>query len=171
MSVQSEINRITSNITAALTAVADKGVEVPEGANSDSLASLVASIEAAGGKALYGTYKPSTGVRNFTVTHNFGAVPNLIMYVSTAFTSARKYMGVVVNNEHYNVNGAIDSDDALTLSSVTGTLDITGAATTSSQGNYTVAQNATVDSVSVGSNVGGSTFNNNATIHYLVAVI
>lgn len=171
MSVQTEISRITSNITTALTAVADKGVEVPEGANSDSLASLVASIEAGGGKALYGTYTPSSGLRNFTVTHNFGAVPNLIMYVSTAFTTARKYMGVVVNNEHYNVNASTNGDGESTLSSLTGTLDITGAATTSSQGNYTVAHNATVDSVSVGSNVGGSTFNNKATIHYLVAVV
>lgn len=49
MSVQSEINRISSNVTAALAAIADKGVTVPDGSNSDSLASLIAAIEAGGG--------------------------------------------------------------------------------------------------------------------------
>ena len=38
-----------SNVTAALAAIAGKGVTVPDGSNSDSLASLIAAIEAGGG--------------------------------------------------------------------------------------------------------------------------
>ena len=38
-----------SNVTAALAAIAGKGVTVPEGSNSDSLAALIAAIEAGGG--------------------------------------------------------------------------------------------------------------------------
>lgn len=38
-----------SNVTAALAAIADKGVTVPDGSNSDSLAALIAAIEAGGG--------------------------------------------------------------------------------------------------------------------------
>ena len=49
MSVQSEIERISRNIAAALSAIADKGVTVPDGSTSDALASLIASIEAGGG--------------------------------------------------------------------------------------------------------------------------
>lgn len=49
MSVQSEITRIQDNVTAALAAIADKGVTVPDGSTSDALATLIASIEAGGG--------------------------------------------------------------------------------------------------------------------------
>lgn len=51
MSVQSEITRISGNITSALAAIADKGVTVPDGSTSDALASLIASIEAGGSGA------------------------------------------------------------------------------------------------------------------------
>lgn len=44
MSVQSEIERINSNVQAALNAVADTGVSVPEGANSDNLPVAVSAL-------------------------------------------------------------------------------------------------------------------------------
>ena len=44
MSIQSEINRINSNVQAALNAVADTGVSVPDGANSDSLPVAVSAL-------------------------------------------------------------------------------------------------------------------------------
>ncbi len=44
MSVQSQINRISGNVTAALSAIAEKGVTVGSDANSDDLATLIASI-------------------------------------------------------------------------------------------------------------------------------
>ena len=44
MSIQSEINRINSNVQAALNAVADTGVSVPEGANSDNLPVAVSAL-------------------------------------------------------------------------------------------------------------------------------
>ena len=44
MSIQSEINRINSNVQAALNAVADTGVSVPEGANSDNLPAAVSAL-------------------------------------------------------------------------------------------------------------------------------
>lgn len=49
MSVQTQIDRISGNVSAALSAIAEKGVTVPDGSNSDALASLIASIEAGGG--------------------------------------------------------------------------------------------------------------------------
>lgn len=44
MSIQSEINRISGNVSDSLDAVAAKGVTVPQGANSDDLPTLIASI-------------------------------------------------------------------------------------------------------------------------------
>ena len=44
MSIQSEIDRINSNVQSALNAVADTGVSVPEGANSDNLPAAVSAL-------------------------------------------------------------------------------------------------------------------------------
>ena len=44
MSIQSEITRISGNVADALTAIGNKGVTVPQGANSDDLADLIGSI-------------------------------------------------------------------------------------------------------------------------------
>lgn len=78
MSVQSEINRISSNVTAALAAIADKGVTVPDGSNSDSLASLIAAIEAGGGGGFdcgfFTLAKDST--IGAEIQHNLGVVPS-----------------------------------------------------------------------------------------------
>lgn len=48
MSIQTQIDRISDNVTAALSAIVEKGVTVPEGSTSDALAGLIASIEAGG---------------------------------------------------------------------------------------------------------------------------
>ena len=50
LSIQSEITRISGNVTAALEAIAEKGVTVPVGSNSDDLADLIALIESGGGE-------------------------------------------------------------------------------------------------------------------------
>lgn len=49
MSVQTQIDRISGNVAAALAAIADKGVTVPDGSTSDALAELILSIQAGGG--------------------------------------------------------------------------------------------------------------------------
>ena len=49
MSIQSEITRISGNVADALTAIGNKGVTVPQGANSDDLADLIGSIQTGGG--------------------------------------------------------------------------------------------------------------------------
>ena len=45
MSVQTQIDRISGNVSAALAAIAEKGVIVPDGSNSDALHELILSIE------------------------------------------------------------------------------------------------------------------------------
>lgn len=49
MSISSEITRISGNVSDALDAIEAKGVQIPTGANSDDLATLIASIPTGGG--------------------------------------------------------------------------------------------------------------------------
>lgn len=49
MSVQTQIDRISRAVSAALAALSEKGVEVPAGTKVDGLAALIAAIEAGGG--------------------------------------------------------------------------------------------------------------------------
>lgn len=49
MSIQSEINRISGNVSDALDAIEAKGVTIPTGANSDNLATLIGQISGGGG--------------------------------------------------------------------------------------------------------------------------
>ena len=71
MSISSEISRISSNISASLAAVANKGVTVPSGSTSDDLAGLIAQITGSGTGAISvvdtldshgGTIRTITGV-------------------------------------------------------------------------------------------------------------
>lgn len=47
--IRTEFDRIKGNVVDSLSAVAEKGVSVPDGSNSDVLAGLIRSIEAGGG--------------------------------------------------------------------------------------------------------------------------
>ncbi len=49
MSIQTQIDRISGNVSAALSAISEKGVTVPDGSNSDALHELILSIDAGGG--------------------------------------------------------------------------------------------------------------------------
>ena len=61
MSIQSEITRIAGNVTAALTAIGNKGVTVPSGSDSDDLATLIAQIKS-GLEYTTGTWTPTSNV-------------------------------------------------------------------------------------------------------------
>ncbi|MDY4833930.1 MAG: hypothetical protein SO181_02100 [Frisingicoccus sp.] len=49
MSIQTQIDRISESVSAALTALTEKGVTVPGGTKVDDLATLIAAIESGGG--------------------------------------------------------------------------------------------------------------------------
>lgn len=90
MSIQTQIDRISGNISSALTAIADKGVTVPDGSTSDALAELIASIEAGGGglpegiaAMTSGTYIPGSDVSSCTIEHGLGAIPDFFILNST----------------------------------------------------------------------------------------
>ena len=69
MSIQSEITRISGNVADALTAIGNKGVTVPQGANSDDLATLIAQIEG-GGDEPVGPTETLLGNTPYTLTED-----------------------------------------------------------------------------------------------------
>lgn len=92
MSVQSEITRLSDNVTAALAAIADKGVTVPDGSNSDSLASLIAAIEAGGGgNFATGTFTTTDDITsNVAINHNLGVKPKFIIVLNSVLETYGK---------------------------------------------------------------------------------
>ena len=82
MSVQTQIDRISRSVSAALAALTEKGVTVPDGTKVDGLAALIAAIEAGGGGSIVaGTYTPaSTQTSRVTVTHNLGKEPTGVLF-------------------------------------------------------------------------------------------
>lgn len=52
MTIQSEITRISGNVSDALDAISNKGVTVPAGSNSDDLADLINAIPSGSGSAI-----------------------------------------------------------------------------------------------------------------------
>lgn len=83
MSVQTQIDRISGNVSAALSAIAEKGVTVPDGSTSDALAELIAAIEAGGGSVTAVTDDGSGNITinalySFTFTDNGNGNGNLI---------------------------------------------------------------------------------------------
>ena len=73
MSISSEINRISTNISDALDAVSGKGVTVPAGSNSDDLASLIQEI-------------PNTDVSDTTATPA-DVLPGKVFYAANGTRS------------------------------------------------------------------------------------
>lgn len=95
MSVQSEINRLSTNVSGALEEIESKGVDVPAGSNSDNLRSLIRAIQAGGGlpsgisAIKMGTHTVSSDAAYGTavnITHNLGVVPDLFIVYATTNT-------------------------------------------------------------------------------------
>ena len=113
MSIATDVSRIKGNITAALAAIADKGVTVPDGSTSDALASLIESIQAGSGgfeniQAVTGSFTPESLIETkpqsmpsnnaFTVEHNAGFVPRAaIAYTGTYGTSKLTLYAAIVD--------------------------------------------------------------------------
>lgn len=75
--LEPKINRIATAVTSALSALTAKGVTVPAGANVESLAALIESIEAGGGGGF--------ACGKFTPTSNISLGPDANFKIETGF--------------------------------------------------------------------------------------
>ena len=102
MSIQTQIDRISGNVTAALAAIADKGVIVPDGSTSDALAELIASIEAGGASGLAkvatgAVSTSSTRLSKLEIAHGLGVAPDFAMlYAETSVFDKNGVMGAII---------------------------------------------------------------------------
>ena len=80
MSIATDVSRIKGNITAALAAIADKGVTVPDGSTSDAMAELIASIEAGGGgyEVSFGLINLAEDSKTITFEHGLSKAPDYV---------------------------------------------------------------------------------------------
>lgn len=89
MGIAKDLSRVKSNITAALSAIADKGVTVPDGSTSDALAGLIASIEAGGGKIFIEERTFASDATEATITHDLGELPSIMVQLMMETTSGK----------------------------------------------------------------------------------
>lgn len=71
MGIATDLARIKGNITAALAAIADKGVTVPDVSTSDALAGLIASIETGGSSSSIRVEQGSVTFTTNTTSYTF----------------------------------------------------------------------------------------------------
>ena len=183
MSIATDVSRIKGNITAALAAIADKGVTVPDGSTSDVLASLIASIEAGGGgaKIITGEFTLDTAASGVLIEHNLSEVPNFAYYFALLApstsnqygTSITRFFAIYLDGIHYSycVSGGMSNKGtkyntrAYDISKITTSADIGGA--------YYAANSATNSTIIIGGNPSSKNgyFKNATTYKWGVGVI
>lgn len=103
MSVQTQIDRISGAVSAALAALTEKGVTVPDGTKVDGLAALIAAIEAGGGGGgdfLYGTITPTETTRYIDAPADFERNMAAFVEVGMDIASVGAKCGVSDHNKN-----------------------------------------------------------------------
>lgn len=98
--IETKISRISQAVSEALSAVAAKGVSVPEGAGVDALAGLIETIEAGGGtipsgfnKLNGGSITFATDTSNISIAHGLGGTPiGFVFYRNGPDSSSESYL-------------------------------------------------------------------------------
>lgn len=135
MSVQTQIDRISGAVSAALTALSEKGVTVPAGTKVDDLAELITAIEVGGesfdpspfSQILTGTFTNASNTEDFTIPDEaVGTVGFLIVFlmeqgihfVQLAYVNLGNYSGENALHKHvmYNVGSLLTSTTEPTIS-------------------------------------------------------
>ena len=154
MSIATDVSRIKGNITAALAAIADKGVTVPDGSTSDALASLIASIEAGGGGVTgitYGIYIPSVTGSDHTIEHGLGVIPKIFAICAASYVGVGRY---VLDSAHgfSDRNLLFRASRTTAANSITGYISDSHNITQSFFTKNTAIAKATAENISVGGN-------------------
>lgn len=184
MSIQSEITRIAGNVSDALDAIANKGVTVPVGSNSDDLATLIAQITGGGGSAIVitDTTDPVSGgtIRTITAVDISGdtvTASDMLYGVTAHDASGTAVTGNIVTKTQADLSASGDTVTApagyyassasksVASGSVTAPSAISGTSATVSTGTNTLTLSKTVSvtpSVTAAGYVSGGTAGNSS---------
>ena len=110
MSIQTQIDRISGNVTAALSAIGEKGVTVPDGSNSNNLAELIAQISSGGmelpgfvSEINFGTFTKAYSVSSVKVAHGLSGKPKGFAVWASSSSKQDKLNAVFgINMSYYN---------------------------------------------------------------------
>lgn len=97
MAIENSIDRLRTNVSAALAAIAEKGVDVT-GADSDDLAALIALISGGGGytNGEFTVAASSGAAEAVTVTHNLGKIPNIAVAINSSLAAQQSPFGIIL---------------------------------------------------------------------------
>ena len=112
MSVQTQIDRISGAVSAALAALTEKGVTVPDGTKVDGLATLIAAIESGGGsdnvdlsgfpnisKVKTGSFTLTSNARKYEVSHGLGELPKIFVCLVNGSSKINKAFACAVASQ------------------------------------------------------------------------
>ena len=136
MSIQSEINRLTQNISAAFAAVGNKGGTVPTSKTSGNLATAINSIPEATDPILQSkTVSPSTSKQTVTPDSGYDGLSSVTVNAMTTATQATPSISVstsgLITASATQTAGYVTSGTKSTMKQLT-----TQAAQTITPGNY-----------------------------------
>lgn len=98
MAIENSIDRLRTNVSAALAAIAEKGVDVT-GADSDDLAALIALISGGGGytNGEFTVAATSSGTAEaVTVTHDLGKIPDIAVAINSSLAAQQSPFGIIL---------------------------------------------------------------------------
>ena len=127
------INRLQTNVSAALAAIAEKGVDVT-GADSDDLAALIALISGGGGyiNGEFTVAASSSGaVEDVTVTHDLGKIPDIAVAINSSLVAQQYPYGIILVYAYIagvSYSASSQNSASITVTKKTGA-DITAAHT------------------------------------------
>lgn len=118
MSIATDVSRIKGNITAALAAIADKGVTVPDGATSDGLADLITSIGSGNEEIYSGSITPTSDKYSIGIEvsdpskHTNDDFPQVALFVDTTTFKPGEYVTVmgIINGIAFRHVGTIPTN-------------------------------------------------------------
>lgn len=98
--LETKITRIANNVTAALAKIAEKGVTVPSGSNSDNLESLIGAISGGGGRYCWRKY-------SFEETYSAKMI-GISQPSDMAYTAYKSY--VITEDGYFQLSGSTYSN-------------------------------------------------------------
>lgn len=153
MSVQTEISRLESAKEAISTAIAGKGVTVPDGTMLDGMAALIESIEVAGGGGDSSGYQVASGSITFSTTNEqgaslsvngFGFSPKAVLALTNNVYVNGSNITHVITARQFESDTSAKFGHASVSSSRLNIIDTTGACTlTLDADGFTITKSAT----------------------------
>ena len=107
--MKTNIDDAYADVTAALSALAEKGVDVPADSTIDALAGLIAGIESGGLNLISGSITPSSNTSYLTINHNLGRVPTFFAIWGKDYSTSNTTLGSLLCGMYFQEGYGVTS--------------------------------------------------------------